>query len=194
MKWNFHWRKILVENWNRAQSIVGTSEGRTEHDFYPTPSHVTEDLLKREKFIGTIWECACGDGAMSKVLEAHTNLVISSDLIDRGFGETGLDFLTSNRKCDNIITNPPFKLAEKFVYHALDCAGKKVALFMKLAFLEGCSRKKMFEVTPLKTVYVYSHRVSLSRNGTEKTGSGMIAFAWFVWDKSYRGKPTIDWI
>ena len=188
--------ELLLEQttYKTAQSIVGTSAGRNEHDFYPTPAYVTEDLFTKEKFTGTIWECACGDGSMSEVLLKHTNLVISSDLIDRGYGEVGLDFLTSKRKCDNIITNPPFKLAEDFVYHAMDCATQKVALFLKLIFLEGQSRKKLFAATPLKNVYVYSKRVQLTRNGIKMENGGMIAFAWFVWDKSYKGKPTIDWI
>jgi hypothetical protein len=181
-------------SYKTAQSIVGTSAGRNEHDFYPTPPHVTEDLFMKESFPGTIWECACGDGAMSKIIEHHSNLVMSSDLIDRGYGETGIDFLTTNRKCDNIITNPPFKLAEKFAYHAMDCATKKVALFLKLIFLEGQSRQKLFATTPLKCVYVYSKRVQLTRNGIAMENGGMIAFAWFVWDKMYVGKPRISWI
>ena len=93
-----------------ALAYVGhNSKGdRVKNDFYATPSNATEELLKRETFDGSIWECACGDGAISKLLIEKGYEVYSSDLIDRGYGETGIDFLKSNKKFDNIITNPPF--------------------------------------------------------------------------------------
>jgi len=178
----------------QAQSIVGYSGNRADGDFYPTPSHVTKDIYEYEVFVGNIWEPACGDGAMSKVLERAGYDVISSDLYDRGYGETGINFLLENRSVDNIVTNPPFKDAEKFIYHALKCSNRKVAMFLKLSFLEGAKRKIMFESTPLIRVWVYSKRVSLLRNGEGKRGSGMIAFAWFVWERGYTGEPVIKWI
>jgi hypothetical protein len=178
----------------RAQSIVGYSQSRAENDFYPTPAYVTTDILEREKFTGSVWEPACGDGAMSRVIELHGYQVISSDLFDRGYGETGIDFLLENRKVGNIITNPPFLLAEKFVKHALEYSEGKVCMFLKLAFLEGAARKVLFQSTPLARVYVYSKRVSLQKDGVGKTGSGMIAFAWFVWEHGYKGDPAVRWI
>ena len=84
-------------------------------DFFPTPRWATFALIDNEKFSGEIWECACGDGTMSKVLEETGCAVLSSDLYDRGHGEVGLDFLTSTRYADNIVTNPPYNCAEGFV-------------------------------------------------------------------------------
>ena len=66
-------------------------------DYYPTPNWATFALIENEKFEGQIWECACGDGAMSEVLKKTGNPVVSSDLYDRGYGETGHDFLTTSR-------------------------------------------------------------------------------------------------
>lgn len=83
-------------------------------------------------FEGDIWECACGDGAMATRLMRTGNRVIGSDLYDRGFGETGLDFLTSDRICDNIVTNPPYNSAEGFVARGLRNSRKK------LAFVAAC--------------------------------------------------------
>ena len=77
-------------------------------DFYPTPRWATFALIDNEKFSSDIWECACGDGTMSKVLKETGCAVLSSDLYDRGYGEVALDFLTSTRYADNIVTNPPF--------------------------------------------------------------------------------------
>jgi hypothetical protein len=84
-------------------------------DFFPTPRWATFALIDNEKFQGDIWECACGDGAMSEVLEQTGNTVVSSDLYDRGYGEHGIDFTKTKRRHSNIITNPPYNCAEEFV-------------------------------------------------------------------------------
>lgn len=184
----------MDEKLKRAQSLVGTSAGRAEFDFYPSPPEAFEELLKRETFEGTVWEPACGDGVVSKVFEKAGFEVMSTDLIYRGYGEGGHDFLFSDRTADNIVTNPPFTLAEEFVWKALACTNKKVVMLCKLQFLEGAKRKKMFEATPLKTVYVFSKRLTMTRNGQKMKNSGMIAFAMFVWEHGYQGKPSIEWI
>jgi hypothetical protein len=96
-------------------------------DFFSTPRWATYALIDSEKFSGDIWECACGDGTMSKVLEETGCAVLSSDLYDRGYGEVGLDFLTSNRYADNIVTNPPYNCAEGFVASGVKHARRKFA-------------------------------------------------------------------
>jgi methylase of polypeptide subunit release factors len=179
-----------------AHSIIGVSKGRPASDFYRTPAFVTEALLVQEAFTGTVWEPACGDGAMSRVLEQklpHCR-IISTDLNDYGYGQPGVDFLKTRLKADAIVTNPPFRLATEFAEHALECA-PKVALFLKLAFLEGTRRYCLFRKFPPKFVHVFSRRVSLTRNGMKETpNGGMMAFAWFVWEKDYQGRPQVDWI
>jgi hypothetical protein len=177
----------------RAQSLVGTSEGRPDHDFYRTPPEATEALLNVEHFDGEIWESACGDGAICKVLEIHGHTIKATDLIDRGYGEVH-DFLSSPYRSDNIITNPPFRLAEQFIRLSLERTTRKVAMLCKLQFLEGAKRKQMFESTPLKTVWVFSKRLTMTRNGEKMDNSGMICFAWFVWSHGYTGRPTLGWL
>jgi hypothetical protein len=184
----------MDEKYKRAQSIVGYSSLRAKHDYYPTPEYVTRDLLEREKFIGNIWEPACGDGAIARVFTEYGFDVIATDLIDRGYGEGGRDFLKENRRVNNIVTNPPYSLGEKFVRHSLELADSKVAMFLKLVFPEGQSRRKMFETTPLARVWVYSKRVTQHRNGEDKQYTGMMCFAWFIWDHGYSGDPVIKWI
>lgn len=180
----------------RAQSIVGTSKGRPENDFYPTSPETTLALLKKEKFEGSIWEPACGDGAICRVLEQEGYQdIIASDLIARGYGTTPHDFLLSDWTADNIITNPPFTLAQEFVVKSLSCTTGKVAMLAKLAFLEGQKRKSFFESTPLARVHVFSKRVNFYREGVRgKLGTSMIAFAWYVWEHGHEGPPTITWI
>ena len=109
-------------------------------DFFRTPRWATFALVANEKFSGDVWECACGDGAMSKVFEEAGSKVISSDLYDRGYGEIGIDFLAPTRSAPNIVTNPPYNCAEGFVSSGLKHAGNKFALLLRLAFLEGANR------------------------------------------------------
>ena len=162
-------------------------------DFYPTPPLATIALCEREKFEGNIWECACGDGAISKVLEDYKYQVISTDLVDRGYGKRQDFLIDTPFACGNIITNPPYKYAENFLIRSLDMADHKVAFLLRLTFLESEGRKKLLQSSPLKTVYVFSKRLPIYKNGI-KGNSGMVAYAWYVWDKSYQGKPTIEWI
>ena len=181
-----------------ARALVGDkSDGRPKDDFYPTPPELVDDLVRKESFIGRIWEPACGDGAISTRLIEHGYDVISTDLYDRGFGTSGIDFLaTSEPLAPIIITNPPFKLATEFIRHAMMVLKiDKMALLLKLTALEGAERSRVLEQSNLRTVYVYRRRVLLTRNGEKQRGSGMIAFAWFVFDNTLPGKqPCIDWI
>lgn len=180
----------------QAQSIVGfRPEGRPDDDFYPTSPQTTQALLGRVIFDGEIWECACGRGDMSKVLESHGYYVISTDLNDYGYGQAGVDFLkTTKLLAPNIVTNPPFKLAEKFLLHGIQLKAERICLLLKLSFLEGAARRSLFKLYPPSWVHVFSKRILLTRNGEKPRGSGMIAFAWFEWEKGFSGNPKIDWI
>jgi hypothetical protein len=89
----------------------------------------------------------------------------------------------------NIVTNPPYKYAQKFVEHALECVDKKIAMLLKLVFLESMGRKSLFDRNLLKKVYIFRKRLQFGSGG-----SPTLASAWFVWDKSYKGLPTIEWI
>lgn len=179
---------------SKAHSIQGVNNQREENDFYPTPPNAVYELLKRENFKGEIWECACGDGAISKVLKDSGYEVYSTDLIYRGYGEGNIDFLKTNRKTQNCITNPPYKYATEFVEKALESSTDKVAMLMKIQFLEGVKRYEMFQNTPLKKVCVFSKRLKIYKNGIKMGNSTMMCFAWFIWEKGYTEKPYIEWI
>src|SRR5262249_52910090 len=152
-------------------------------DFFPTPSWATYALVDNERFDGDVWECACGDGAMSRVLEKANPRVFSSDLYQRGYGEVGLDFLKPTRSADNIITNPPYNCAEGFVASGIKYARRKFALLLRLAFLEGANRANtIFTRVPPARVWVFSERITFYPAGAEIKGSGTTAYVWFVWD------------
>ena len=175
-------------------------EEREAFDYYATDPKAVEMLLELEQFAPVIWEPACGEGHISKVLQAHGYQVISTDLVYRGFGDPEpLDFLkeTLDDFEGDIITNPPYKYALEFVEQALNSVqpGRKVAMFLKLQFLEGKSRKQFFLHNPPKTVYVSSSRLICAMNGEfAKYPSSAVAYAWFVWEKGFKGDPIIRWI
>jgi len=152
-------------------------------DFFPTPAWATHALMENEPFIGEIWEPACGDGSMARVLASRGNSVAATDLYDRGFGEPGIDFLKSSRTTDNIVTNPPYNSAEGFVHVGVKCALRKFALLLRLAFLEGANRANtIFLRFPPSRVWVFSERITFYPAGAIQRGTGTTAYAWFVWD------------
>jgi len=143
-------------------------------------------------------------GHISKVLERYypNQQVISTDLVDRGYGQGGIDFLTHDygRKFDNIITNPPFSLAKEFVERCLELTNDKLILLLKIQFLETKKRKELFENSPLKYIYVFSERQSTLKDGLElnplnnKPWSTTLLLAWFIWEKGYEGEPIVRWL
>ena len=181
----------------KGHSIAGMSivRDRVDNDFYATPEESVKALLAVEEIIYPAWEPACGDGAIAKHLKEP---LVASDLIDRGYGET-FDFFESKITANTIITNPPFNLFQEFAEHALKQAGKKVILFGKLQALEGKKRATFMQNSPLRTVYVFKARQNPLRNGCAvdekgKPWASTMAFAWFVWELGYKGKPQIEWI
>ena len=163
-------------------------------DFFPTPKWATHALLEHEKFEGDIWEPACGDGSMADVLIERGYPVAATDLFDRGYGEAGIDFLTTSRTASNIVTNPPYNAAEGFVRAGLEKADRKFALLLRLAFLEGANRQKtIFAVAPPTRVWVFSERITFYPAGSVQKGSGTTAYAWFVWDKDSIGTTELKW-
>lgn len=164
-------------------------------DFFPTPPWATFALIDNETFEGNIWECACGNGAMSKVLEETGRSVSSSDLYDRGYGDIGIDFLDGDRRADNIVTNPPYNSAENFVANGVKLAKHKFALLLRLAFLEGANRARtIFTECPPSRVWVFSERITFYPVGVEVKGSGTTAYAWFVWDNDAPSRTELRWL
>lgn len=171
---------------------------RERNDYYATEPKATEWLLKLETFNGPILEPSCGEGHISEVLIRGGYQVVSRDLINRGYGEVA-DFLSAdNTKWDgDIITNPPYKYAQEFVEKALQIIpnGYKVAMFLKIQYLEGKRRRKLFDTMPPKRIWVSSSRLNCAKNGDFETYkiNSAASYAWFVWEKGFRGDTIIKW-
>lgn len=195
-------------NKNSTFSCLGASNhvehDRAEYDYYATEPIAAELLLQVEPELDNIWECACGGGHLAKVFEKYGKLHKASDVVNRGYGMQE-DFLynilnTFNpdyKYIGDIVTNPPYKYATEFVKRALNIVpeNRKVCMFLKVLFLESNERKELFKEYPPQTVYVCSNRIKCALNGNfDDTGSSAVAYAWFVWQKGYKGNTVIKWI
>lgn len=195
----------MGKDWTGNRASVFKTIGASNHcqherqqdDYYATEPKATEWLLRLETFNGPILEPSCGEGHISEVLIRGGYQVVSRDLIDRGYGEVA-DFLSiDNTKWNgDIITNPPYKYAQEFVEKALQIIpdGCKVAMFLKVQYLEGKRRRKMFDTMPPKRIWVSSSRLKCAINGDfDNVTSSATAYAWFVWEKGFRGDTIIKW-
>lgn len=179
-----------------------TDKERQEKDYYATEPKAINLLCRVETFSKTVWECACGGGHLAQALKNNGYEVYATDIVDRGYPdmEKCVDFFQATIAPLDIITNPPYKYAKEFVEHALKIAddGCKIAMFLKLTFLESKSRKALFEKYPPKRIWVCSERVQCAKNGdfeTYKQGVGTaVAYAWYIWEKGYKGETTVGWL
>lgn len=171
-----------------GSAIANTSRvnDREDHDFYPTPKEATialMDFLIFHNLISqndTIWEPACGDGAMSKVLESYGCKVYSYDLRDSGFGRGGVDYLsrTINVPINWTITNPPFKISESFIKKAvLDSPNS--AFLVKSQYWHAAKRRILFENHRPAYVLPLSWRPDFM--GGSRGGSPTMDVGWAVW-------------
>lgn len=198
-----------MKDWTGNSKSIYTTLGASNHtdkerqreDFYATDPMAAELLCDVETFSSNIWEPACGMGHLSEVFKERGYNVRSSDLVDRGYGEVqdflGMDVTEWN---GDIITNPPYKFALDFIYKALQIIpdGHKVAMFLKVQFLEGKERRQLFNTCPPRYVYVSSSRILCAKNGDFQRmrdgGGSAVAYAWFVWERGYKGDTIVKWI
>jgi len=181
----------------------GQSPLRVPFDFYTTPAEGTRALLSVESFDGPIWEPACGDGAISEVLKAAGHQVISTDLIQRGYGVAGVDFLRETRSlAKHIITNPPYGggLADHFIGKALSLTrqtGGKVAMLLDLASLCHPTRHAKFVNTPPAAIYALDELVCWPNGDPARVRFMAQAdrrYCWLVWKPGHTGAPPFWWL
>ena len=198
----------LTTAYREARPIHISGYDRQENDFYPTPSWVTEALLNCVTLRGPVWEPCCGDGAMARVMQARGYQVTSSDLVDRGYGEPGVDFLTCHSLpmgCQSVVTNPPYGdgggsakgvnargALQNFVRHAIDLterADGQLALLVRFQWLAGKKAANLISSGPLSKVIVLRKRILWFNQGPF-TNHGQHHHAWLFWDCHHeRGRP-----
>ena len=164
---------------------------RKPADLYPTPVNAVEaivDVLKTLK-VQRVWEPACGDGRIARVLEWHGMDVTGTDLREHsGYGVGGINFLYNDpiRKLgldvgqfDAIITNPPFSHAREFIERSREIADVVVMLV-----------KQNYYNTDNRFDFFGEHRPSFFLPLTwrlaflpERGKSPLMDCAWAVWVK-----------
>ena len=179
-------------------SATGRGGARHPRDFYETPSWVTEALLDREPIHGPIFDPACGQGAILRVLHDRGMGSLWGNDIEPGKSELYIRHNEDYLNCapqpqwGSIVMNPPYKHAAEFVRVAIADTkpGGKVCALLRLNFL-GSSRKRLDLVGPgsgLRSVYVLSRRPSFTGDGR----TDACEYAWFVWEVGYSGATTVE--
>jgi hypothetical protein len=193
-------------NFNSLTGTMGATghrnSERQQDDFYATDPRAIDLIYPYYPIPLNVWEPACGQGHLSRRLEELGHNVVSTDLVDRGYGTPGIDFLNTYEVPEGvecIITNPPYKYSTQFVEHALDILepGMPAIMLLKTISLEGKERySKLFSKGYLKAMYQFVGRVLCAKNGdfdgVEKVGS-MVAYAWYVFTKEHN-ESKIFWI
>lgn len=196
---------------HRDKYVARCLENATQIDqhiaanFYPTPPEATRALLSVERFDGPIWEPACGQGHIAKVLEARGHEVIATDLNAWGYGVNGVDFLAVDVNkaaptARHIITNPPYGqgLADDFVRRALAVTAKtggKVAMLLNLASLAQEQRTPAWQKNPPARLYAVDGVVCWP-DATRQPPKHFLAhrYVWAVWEHGHKGPSAFWWL
>lgn len=205
-----------IREQNKRATNGGGSVGTKTHskedrgdDFYETPRCAIITLLELEKFSQVVFEPACGNGAISSVLEERGYDVELCDLRDRGCTDRNgelqdVDDFLKTEPADwhgpDIITNPPFGIANEFIAHAMHAwKPRKMAMLLNLNVLCGSENDDrnywMNEYPPAK-IYVFSRRLPMMhRDGWEgEKGNSQMNTAWLVWERDADGNyPAGPW-
>lgn len=186
---------------NRSHAVMAQrSEPHDSLDFFPTPPWASRALCEwlgpRETMKAYCLEPACGEGHMARPLSEYFQGVEAWDIHDYGYGGVA-DFLFApeGRLADWIITNPPFRLAEQFVTHALSRSGDGVAMLCRSVFMESGQRyRSLFKADPPSDVLVFCERVPMLKGRLDRKASSATSYAWFVWRWRAPEGTHLHWI
>lgn len=176
----------------KGKNFSGANRGqRKKSDFYETPYSMTSRFLDIHRFTNQVLEPACGSGAIVNVLNDYGYDVTSYD--------KEVDFLKETRSFENVVTNPPFSLANQFIDKCLEICTHEFALLLPLSYLHGKKRYDDFYANNqagLKHIYVFTRYPLLGEDLREdgKYNTGMMVYAWFLFSKNWRMDPSISWI
>lgn len=189
-------QRLHMNTGNRVHSLKDRG-----NDLYQTPGVAVRVLLKVETVPAVVWEPAAGPGSIVQQLRSSGRTVVATDLVEYGCHDStsGVDFLFERAAlAPCIVTNPPFRLAEEFVEHALELC-PEVYMLLRVAFLEGLRWERALR-PHLARVHVFAPRLPMMHregwDGPVNSNSGM-AFGWFSFQRGWAdkgGSPTINWV
>jgi len=167
---------------------------RDVNDWYVEPAWCVHALARHISWHGKIHDPCCGMGTIPLASNGT-----GADLVDRGYGYPVRDYLADTRIYDNIITNPPYRIAQDIIEHALGQVRYRVAALVQTKFLSSQRRYKLFTRPGMEKVIMFSKRPSmppgemLIAHGEDIRGGGSIDYCWAVWNTQYTGPCAIEW-
>lgn len=164
---------------------------RKERDLYETPAWVTYALVPHIPMrVRLIWEPAAGGG---KMVAALREMVEDASIVDTDIA-TGQDFMCTGGPigCEAVITNPPYELATEFIKRALEVVRPEkgfVAMLLRTDFDHAKTRQDLFGInSPFARKVVLTKRIKWFE---DSTGSPSFNHAWYLWDWTHEGAPTL---
>ncbi len=167
---------------------------RDDNDWYVEPEWAVEVLKARVPFLGHIHDPCCGMGTIPRVMGGT-----GADLVDRGYGYPQRDFLKDFAAYDNVVTNPPYGIAQQIIEHALKTTKMRVAALVQVKFLASQRRHGLFSGPFTERVILFSRRPSMPagemrREHGESIRCGVsIDFCWVLWLRGHSGPVHLDW-
>ena len=195
-------RRVVTETARAFRFGPRLHPNRAAYEFYPTPPEATRALLSAERFDGSIWEPACGTGWISRELIAAGYEVVSTDLVDYGYGEPGRDFLAERKpRAKHIVTNPPYGrgLADAFVKHALELTaetGGTVAMLVNLLSLCHPLRHDFYVGHPPAVIYALDECICWPYGDPSQATTSIAKqrYCWLVWKHGHQGPTEFRWL
>lgn len=161
-----------------------TQRSREEDDFYPTPSEATDALMAAWKPKGNVWEPCAGNGALADRVKLHMNpesKLLMTDINPRREDIRKKDFLSLKGEMPgdfSIITNPPFKFAEKFIRQGFSLGVQRQAILLKSTFFHASRRTGFFYEFRPSHIFALNWRLDFMN-----LKRPVMECAWFVWDR-----------
>lgn len=174
---------------------------RDPDDWYVEPLWCDEAMFARVEFDGHIVDPCCGLGRILDAAKAAGYDTIGCDIRDRGASSRHAfwqsDFFAIKDTAPNIVCNPPYKYAERFVAHCVERAARKTAVLLRAQWANAGARSRWLETLPLRHVLALAPRPSMPPGAVilagEKPGSGTTDYSWFVFERGYTGRPEFGW-
>jgi hypothetical protein len=172
---------------------------RDKDDFYCEPFWCSAALFAAEPFENTVLDPACGLGRIVDAARSYGLQAIGTDKVRRSVAcRDVVDFLSCAAPGCDIVSNPPFGIADLFVRHALAVSRSKVAMLLPATWHFGAKRAAWLKTTPLRRIYALTPRPSMPPGAVilagGKPGGGTKDFAWYIWLRGYQGPVEACWL
>ncbi len=124
------------------------------------------------------------------------NVTRETDLFDRGYGTTGVDFFKETELFQgNTITNPPYSFINDWIKHSLKITSNKVYIFCRIQTIESLKRYEIFKENPPLFICPFVKRIQCYRNNDNTLKSSAVCYSWFIWDNSINNIDTkVIWL